>query len=149
MQMKTPWPTAILLVESQPDDADAARRTFNRTGLLNRLHIVTSKPAALDFLYQRGDFHNAPQPELIILDPEVSDRNGWAVFAEIKADSSLRHIPVVLQTATQLDAEMLKRGSLDAYFIVKPIRWDDFISAMLANQGSLIARGFCRDEKSG
>ena len=141
MKMKTPWPTDILLVESQPDHADAARRAFAHAGLLNRLHVVPSNSAALDFLYQRSEFQDAPRPDLIILDPAVSSRNGWSLFAEIKADPSLKQIPVAILSASRLEAEMLKRGPLNAHFIEKPVQWDYFISAMLNTQVPVDGRG--------
>jgi two-component system response regulator len=151
MQMKTPWPTDILLVESQPDHADAARRAFAHAGLLNRLHVVTSHWAALDLLFQRGEFQNAPRPDLIILNPAISGRTGWVLFAEIKADPSLKQIPVAILSASRLEAEMLNRGPLNAHFIEKPVQWDYFISAMLTTQVSLDYRGADagRPEKAG
>ena len=138
--MEHAWPSTILLVQSLPEDIEFAREAFHRAGLLNRFYWAESTETALDFLYQRGLFTDIPRPDLILLDPAVSDHNGWALFAEIKADPSLMQIPVIILTTTRSDAELLKRSGLNRYYMAKPIRWDNFINAILSTQTYALVR---------
>ena len=134
-QAVRPRPVEILLVESQLRYIEAARQTFSGARLRNSLHVVESGDAALDFVYRRGRYKNAPRPDLILLDPAISGRNGWTVFAEIKVDPELKQIPVVIQTVSKSEAELLKIYNLNDLFITKPICCDDLIEVLRTVDG--------------
>jgi CheY-like chemotaxis protein len=55
-------------------------------------------------------------PDLILLDVMMPDMDGWAVLEALRADEVIRHIPVVLFTATRRRRPM---SSIDGY-IPKP-----------------------------
>jgi two-component system response regulator len=110
----------ILVVESRSPHAEAACRACAALRFNNRPHIVTRREDALDFLYQQGAYGDAPVPDVIFIDPAVSERNGWSLFAEIKADERLRNIPVVIQTTGADEAEQMRQCRINDRFIVKP-----------------------------
>lgn len=62
------------------------------------------------------------KPDLILLDIHLPDDNGIEVCRKIKADSSLRHIPILLMTGEAVDVENRVNGmeaGADDY-IIKP-----------------------------
>ena len=52
----------ILLVEDNLGDARLAQEAFKMAHVANRLHVVASAEATLDFLYQRAQYAEAPRP---------------------------------------------------------------------------------------
>lgn len=62
------------------------------------------------------------QPDLILLDVLIPDRNGWSLYHEIRQDSSLKEIPIIMLTGQMHQYRIMKefaRSSIDAY-ITKP-----------------------------
>ena len=60
-------------------------------------------------------------PDLILLDVSMPRLDGWAVLAELQADSELRHVPVIMLTSAQGPHNIingLERGAHD--FVGKP-----------------------------
>jgi two-component system, response regulator len=65
----------------------------------------TKAPAEelLDYLYRRGQYaapESAPTPGLILLDLNMPKTDGRQALQEIKADATLRHIPIVVLTTS-------------------------------------------------
>jgi CheY-like chemotaxis protein len=93
-------PMEILLVE---DSLTSARLTMGalRSGKLeHRLTWLTSGEEATEFLQQRGKFVRAPRPDLILLDLMLPGKSGRELLAEIRAEDSLKDVPVVIMTGT-------------------------------------------------
>ena len=49
--------------------------------------------AAIDYLFKRNDYKDAPRPDLIILDLNLPKKDGREVLAEVKADEDLNTKP--------------------------------------------------------
>jgi CheY-like chemotaxis protein len=56
-------------------------------------------PQTLALLRRRDDAAAAGMPDLILLDLSLAHTDGSALLAELKGDSALRHIPVVVLPA--------------------------------------------------
>ncbi len=56
---------------------------------------------AMAFLRQEGEYSTAPRPDLILLDLNLPKKDGREVLAEIKTDSKLKRIPVIVLTTSQ------------------------------------------------
>ena len=54
----------ILLVEDNPGDVRLTQEAFKNGQICNALHVVTDGAEALDFLHKRGDYEDAPTPDL-------------------------------------------------------------------------------------
>lgn len=130
MPVDTQGEMAILLVESRGDGTETVWQTLTVAMLQKTLHVVGSGEEALDFLYQRGKHRKAPRPHVIILDLDIPGRTRWAVFAEIMAEPSLREIPVIIQTVSKSEGELLKQYNLGDHFIVKPVDGEDVVRAI-------------------
>jgi len=121
----------ILLVEDNPDHVELILRALRENNLLNQVHVVTNGEEALDFLYQRGKYANAPRPGLILLDIKLPRVDGIEVLRRIKADPELRSIPTVMLTTSAGEQEIVESYSCGANsYIVKPLDFDQFVKAI-------------------
>ena len=120
-------PLNILLVEDNPGDARLAQEAFKVAHVANRLHVVASAEATLDFLYQREQYAHVPRPDLILLDLNLPRKSGREVLEEIKLDPQLRPIPVLVLTTSRApeDIEDAYAHGANSY-IVKPVDVDEF-----------------------
>jgi len=92
----------ILLVEDNPGDARLMREAFKESGLVGNLHVARDGEQALAFLRQEGAYVNSPRPAFILLDLNLPGMHGSEVLAHVKANESLRQIPVfILSTSTR------------------------------------------------
>lgn len=120
-------PVEILLVEDSPADIMLTREALEYSKVLNVLHVVQDGVDALDFLYQRGKFADAPRPGLILLDLNLPRKSGREVLADIKADPSLQNIPVVVLSTSNADDDVKAVYGLHANcYVVKPVNFDTF-----------------------
>ncbi|MCC5033631.1 MULTISPECIES: response regulator [Streptomyces] len=128
--MNTPRPIEVLLVEDDPGDVLMTREAFeDKIG--NTLHVVQDGEEALDFLYQRGAHAGAPRPDLVLLDLNLPKYDGRQVLEQIKSDSELSTIPVVVLTTSAAEEDILRSYKLHANaYVTKPVDLDAFISAI-------------------
>jgi len=126
-------PVEILLVEDNPGDARLAQEAMKDSKINNVLHLVSDGVEAMDFLRKKGKYADAPRPDLVLLDLNLPKKDGREVLAEIKADESLRRIPVVILTISKAEEDILKSYNLHANcFITKPIDLDQFMKVVKA-----------------
>ncbi|MEH2136363.1 response regulator [Nostoc sp.] len=120
-------PIEILLVEDSREDADLTVEILDDAKVLNRIHVVEDGVEALKFLRQQGDYANAPRPDLILLDLNLSRKDGREVLAELKADPDLKLIPVVVLTTSAADEDILRTYTLNANcYVNKPVSLEEF-----------------------
>jgi CheY-like chemotaxis protein len=120
-------PIEILMVEDNPGDVRLTREALRDAKVANRLHVVEDGVAALDFLYQRGDYTRAVRPDVVLLDLNLPRKNGREVLAEMKQDPYLKTIPVVVLTTSSAEEDVLRAYSLHANcYITKPVDFTQF-----------------------
>ncbi len=124
-------PVEILLIEDNPVDIRMTQEAFRDYKVANNLHAVTDGELGMDFLYHRGEYKDAPRPDLILLDLNLPKKNGREILDEVKADDNLRSIPIVILTTSELDEDIMGSYCHQANaFITKPIDFDDFVTMM-------------------
>ncbi|MBF4137795.1 MULTISPECIES: response regulator [Streptomyces] len=130
--MTTPaQPIEVLLVEDDPGDELMTREAFEDNKIRNTLNVVRDGEEALDFLYRRGAYPDAPRPDLILLDLNLPKYDGRQVLAQIKADAELALIPVVVLTTSSAEEDILRSYKLHANaYVTKPVDLDQFIAAV-------------------
>ncbi|MDN4015201.1 response regulator, partial [Chryseobacterium gambrini] len=85
------------------------------------VHVVDDGASALDFLHQRGEYADAPRPDLILLDLHLSDPDGVAVLTELDDRPELRQIPVLVVTASAVAEDVVQAYELHANaYVQKP-----------------------------
>ena len=121
----------VLLVEDDPADVLMVQEAFEQYAVRNTLHVVADGEQALQFLRQEGRFSEAPRPGLVLLDLNLPRRNGLEVLAEMRADSGLAAIPVVILTTSRAPQDILCSYRLYASaYISKPTDYDEFVAAI-------------------
>ncbi|TWH41929.1 two-component system response regulator [Rhodococcus rhodochrous J38] len=124
-------PIDVLLVEDDPGDELMTREAFEDNKIGNTLHVVRDGEEALDFLYRRGEYENAPRPDLILLDLNLPKYDGRQVLEQVKSDSDLTDIPVVVLTTSAAEEDILRSYKLHANaYVTKPVDLDQFIRAV-------------------
>lgn len=127
-------PIAILIVDDDPDCRLLIRDAIAQCKVSNDVHEVSNGQEALDFLHRRGKYASAPAPGLIFLDLEMPGMDGQAALKQIKADPSLRHIPVVMMTGVADEAQMQLAAESGANsYTLKPASAEQFLTTVLAS----------------
>jgi two-component system, response regulator len=124
---------AILLVEDNDDDAELTRLAFKRSKISNPLVRVSDGLEALDYLFARGA-HAGRNPEelpaIVLLDLNLPRLGGLEVLKAIRENERTRHVPVVVLTTSDEEADRLTAYQRYANsYIRKPVNHDEFIAA--------------------
>jgi CheY-like chemotaxis protein len=121
-------PVEILLVEDNPGDYRLTQEALHEGKVYNNLHWAKDGVEALDFLHHRGKHADAPRPDIILLDLNLPKKDGREVLAEIKEDTDLKSIPVVILTTSKAEEDVLRSYDLHANcYVTKPVDLDKFI----------------------
>lgn len=125
----------ILLIEDNPGDVRLTIEALKDTKLHNHLSVVNDGVEAMAFLRQQAPFANAPRPDLILLDLNLPRKDGREVLEEIKTDSSLKRIPVVILTTSSDERDILGTYNLHANcYIAKPVDLNQFLTIVKSIQ---------------
>lgn len=130
---ETTQPLHVLLVEDNPADADMIRERLELSRLLLQLVVVDDGVSAGRYLAGEPPYAGAARPDLILLDLNLPGRNGWEVLRDIKESPTLRQIPVVVLTSSDVERDIARsyQSGANAY-ITKPIDFNGFIEVVNA-----------------
>ncbi|MBV9468559.1 MAG: response regulator [Abitibacteriaceae bacterium] len=127
-------PITILMADDDADDRMLAEEALQESRLANNLYCVTDGEELMDFLHHRGEYADpskSPRPGLILLDLNMPRKDGREALKEIKADPSLRRIPVVILTTSQAEEDIYRTYDLGANsFITKPVTFAGLVEIM-------------------
>ncbi len=97
----------ILLVDDDEDCRLMIKDAIKDANIRNDVLEVSSGEEALDFIFKRGKYHNAPTPGLIYLDIDMPGISGQEVLKAVKADGPASKIPIVMLTNLNDEKEKL------------------------------------------
>lgn len=127
--MKT---THILLVEDNEGDILLTTEALEEGKIFNKISVVRDGKQAMDFLKKRNEYTNVELPDLILLDINLPKQNGHEFLKLIRADSEIKHIPIIMLTTSSSEKDMLTANKNFAnYYIIKPVDVEDFINAII------------------
>jgi len=127
----TPRQIEILLVEDSPTDVLMTQEALQQARLFNTIHVVEDGVEALTFLRNQGRYRTVQRPDLVLLDLNLPRKNGREVLAEIKADPTLKNIPVVVLTTSHAEEDILKAYDRHANcYVVKPVEFASVVAAV-------------------
>jgi two-component system response regulator len=124
---QTPEPIRILLVEDDPGDVRLTREALKNNKVRIILQDVPDGIEAMAFLRKEGSYAKMWRPDLILLDLNIPRMDGREVLAELKNDTKLKRIPVIVLTTSQGEEDILAAYDMSANcFITKPVGWKKF-----------------------
>jgi len=129
-------PIVILLADDDADDRMLTRDALDESRLANELRCVEDGEELLDYLHHRGAYQDpasAPRPGLILLDLNMPRKDGREALAEIKADPTLRQIPIVVLTTSKAEEDVYRTYDMGVNsFISKPVSFEGLVAVMKA-----------------
>jgi len=124
----------ILMADDDSDDRLLAQDALAESGLATDVRFVEDGVELMDYLHRRAKFSQSgscPRPGLILLDLNMPKKDGREALREIKADSELRKIPVVVLTTSTADTDIARIYELGANsFISKPVAFNALVDLM-------------------
>ena len=117
----------ILLVEDDDDDVRLVKTALEAGEFPSRIHRVEDGVQAIEFLSHEGEYKDAVRPDIVLLDLNMPRKSGREVLREIKSQSEIRCIPVVVLTTSDDEHDVL--SSYENYassYLTKPIDLHEF-----------------------
>jgi len=113
----------ILYIEDEQALLELARHAFNVSGY--KLAMATSGRQGISMIREE-------KPDLILLDLMMPDFNGWDVYREIKSDTVLADIPVIVITANSREPSRTIIDGLPPVeeYITKPFDLEHLIQSV-------------------
>jgi CheY-like chemotaxis protein len=122
-------PIEILLVEDNPADVRLTLEALKDARVRNRLHVARDGVEAIELLRRTAAEGRAP--DLILLDLNLPRMSGREVLHEIKQDAIFKHIPIVILTTSQAEADILGSYHLGANAVItKPVDINQFFAVV-------------------
>jgi CheY-like chemotaxis protein len=123
----------ILLAEDNANDAELTLAALRGHRLANEIIVVRDGAAALDYLFERGEFQGRPAgpPGLILLDLKMPKMDGLEVLKVVRAEPIMKFLPVVILTSSREEVDLVESYRLGVNaFVVKPVVFEDFMAAV-------------------
>ena len=127
-------PVVILIADDDEDDRLMTKEALEENRLANEIRFVTDGEELMDYLHCRGQYTeagSAPRPGVILLDLNMPKKDGREALSEIKADTELRQIPVIVFTTSKAEEDIFRSYDLGVNsFITKPVSFTSFAEVM-------------------
>ena len=121
-------PIEILLVEDDVGDIELTREAMLDSKITVNLNVVQDGIQALSYLRRQANYIDARKPDLVLLDLNLPRKSGREVLQEIKEDSALKHIPVIVLTTSDIEEDILRSYELGVNcYVQKPVGMVEFM----------------------
>jgi putative two-component system response regulator len=116
---------SILIVDDMPDNLALIAGILNECG--HKVRLATSGKTALASA-------KASPPEMMLLDINMPEMDGYEVCAKFKEDPALTDIPIIFLTAQNESSDVVKAFALGAAdFVTKPFRREELVARVTAH----------------
>jgi CheY-like chemotaxis protein len=116
----------ILLIEDDIVDFMTVKKALQHLKILNDLIHLKNGAEALEYL----EDETKTKPSIIILDLNIPRIGGLELLKAIKANETLKSIPVIVMSTSEMEQDIDESFSLSvAGYIVKPVDFDRFVKA--------------------
>ena len=124
-------PLEILLVEDNKGDIGLIEEFFEDAKIRINLNVAEDGEEAVRFLWGEDKFLGSSCPDIILLDWNLPKKTGHEILKEIKENSNLKNIPIIILTTSSAEKDILRAYDLHANaYIVKPIDFDEFMKVI-------------------
>ena len=122
-------PFRILIADDDTDDVQLTRDCFLENNLAVDINEVSDGQILIDHL--KGINSEKKLPQLILLDLNMPRKSGLEALEELKQDSALRKIPVVIFSTSRATKDIEKAYELGAScFVNKPNTFEEWCDKM-------------------
>jgi two-component system, chemotaxis family, response regulator Rcp1 len=126
-------PLQILLVEDNPGDVYLVQKVLRESTLPLHVTVIENGEQALAFVRRSVPYAEAVRPDLILLDLNLPRKTGQEVLRELKSDSTLGVIPVVVLTSSEAPEDIRQSYALQVNaYVVKPLELEPFLGVVKA-----------------
>ncbi len=127
-------PISILVADDDPDDRMMIEEAFVENKIANKIDFVEDGEQLLAFLHREGDYavhRDEPFPGVILLDLNMPKKDGREALRDLKADSKLCRIPIIVLTTSQAEEDVVRTYGLGvSSFITKPVSFEELVGAV-------------------
>ena len=122
----------IVLVDDNADDRALTREALADTGIAHEFREAMSGNDLLDLLRGTGPHDgDAVTAAVVLLDLHMQDGDGMDALRALRADTRLRHVPVVMLTTSSAPADVLRSYRLGANaYVVKADSYAEMVESM-------------------
>jgi two-component system response regulator len=123
----------ILIAEDSAADAEMAIDALREAKLANPIVHAEDGVEALDWLLARGDHagRGGGNPSLVLLDIKMPRMDGLEVLKRMRAEASLKHVPVVILSSSREESDLARSWDLGVNaYVVKPVDVRQFFDAV-------------------
>jgi DNA-binding response OmpR family regulator len=125
-------PVTIVMIEDDEGHARLIERNIRRSGINNEIVPFSNGTDALKYLLGTGtSVARRGEALLILLDLNLPDMTGLDILRQVKENSDLKCVPVVVLTTTDDRQEIKRCYELGCnVYIVKPVNYENFAHAI-------------------
>jgi CheY-like chemotaxis protein len=117
----------ILLIEDDDVDVMTVKRALKDLKVTNELVPIGNGEEAIDYLKREC----VTKPCIVLLDLNMPKMDGAEFLKTVKADNSLKKIPVVILTTSNSDRDVIESFELGAAgYMVKSIDYEKFVETI-------------------
>ncbi len=121
----------VLMADDDAEDCWLATEAFAESGAKASISCVLDGIELMKYLTEHSRSEAKRLPDLILLDLNMPGKDGREALIEIKSDSALQHIPIVILTTSeqQEDADFTLKAGAES-FITKPATFGEWVEMM-------------------
>lgn len=123
----------VLLAEDNAKDVELTLAALEENHLANDVVVVRDGAEALEYLCREGRYAERPpgSPAVVLLDLKMPKVDGLEVLRRMRADDTLRTVPVVMLTSSREEKDLIEsyRLGVNAY-VVKPVAFEAFMQSV-------------------
>ena len=132
--MKISNKVPILIADDDQEDRQMIKEALLESRIANELYFVNDGEDLMDYLLHKGKFEDKkkyPHPGLILLDLNMPKKDGREALKEIKGNTNLRQIPVIVLTTSKAEEDIYRTYNLGVNsFITKPVTFTSLVQVM-------------------
>ena len=121
-------PMRIIVADDDPDDRIFIGEAFAEAKLQAEISYAKDGEELMQYLRRTGAFEHLKGetlPNIILLDLNMPEMDGYEVLSELKSDPDLKRIPVIVLTTSKAEEDILGTYDLGVNsFITKPVSFE-------------------------
>lgn len=102
-QIKTAEKISILIADDDAYDRELIKAAFDENSTQHHIGVVENGEELLHYLKCNGHYADEtlhPFPQIILLDLNMPEKDGYKALKELKTDHALKSIPVIILTTS-------------------------------------------------